>query len=378
MKTTLCTLALLAGTFSSAIPAWSADSDTKEEALYTEGTRAINDGRWQEAESLFASVVSQHGQRSEGALYWEAYALNKEGKQEEALRTCAQLRQTYPRGRWIDECGALEIEIRGKSDHPLPPQQEQNEELKLLALNSLMQQDPARALPIIQQILTSDKSDKLKTRALFVLAQDSSPQAQQIVDQSARNDHDPNLQRKAIQMLAISRGKQAAPTLAEVYRHTSNEQVKKSILQTYLVIGTPDPLIEAASHESNPDLVRTAVQTLGAMGGTAQLATLYHNTSNPQIKADILNGLIPSGPKGAEMLSTIASTEQESWRGGRTIHGALVGCDVPEESGHRHEESDRAGAVHRRRQSRPRRISPRRKGPCGEEGNRAATQHDAQ
>ena len=41
----------------------------------------------------------------------------------------------------VNECGALEIEIRGKSDDPLPPQAEQDEELKLLALNSLMQQD---------------------------------------------------------------------------------------------------------------------------------------------------------------------------------------------------------------------------------------------
>ena len=113
-------------------------------------------------------------------------------------RSAAELRHAYPQGNWVKECSALEIEIHGKSDDPLPPQAEQDEELKLLALNSLMQQDEARALPIIQQILNSDKSEKLKARALFVLAQDQSPQAQALLGQVASGERNPALQRKAI------------------------------------------------------------------------------------------------------------------------------------------------------------------------------------
>jgi hypothetical protein len=179
-----------------------------------------------------------------------------------------------------------------------------------LALNSLMQQDESRALPIIQQILTQDKSEKLKARALFVLAQDSSPQAQSLIGQVAKNDRDPELQRKAVEMLAVTHGKQAAPTLADIYRQTSNERVKRAVLQTYLIIGTPDPLVDAASHESNPELVRTAVQTLGAMGATSQLLTLYKSSNNNATKADIINAFVPSGQKGADALFTIAGSEQ--------------------------------------------------------------------
>ena len=117
------------------------------------------------------------------------------------------------------------IEIRGKSDvilcHLRP---EQDEELKLLALNSLMQQDESRALPVIQQILNSDKSEKLKARALFVLAQDQSPQAQALLGQVASGERNPALQRKAIEMLAISRGKQSAETLAGIYRQSYEQK----------------------------------------------------------------------------------------------------------------------------------------------------------
>jgi thioredoxin-like negative regulator of GroEL len=288
-----------------------AAAKSKEDALYSEGTRAVNDARWAQAQAIFTNIAQQHGARAEAALYWAAYAENKQGNATRALETCSQLRQAYPHGSWINECGALEIEIRGKSDDPLPPQAEQDEELKLLALNSLMQQDEARALPVIQQILNSDKSEKLKAHALFVLAQDQSPQAQALLGQVASGERNPALQRKAIEMLAVGRGKQSAETLAAIYRQSTNDEVKKAILQTYLIIGTPDPLVEAARHESNPELVRTAVHTLGAMGATSQLLALYHDTSSSETKADVINGLIPAGQKGAEALGNIAGSEQD-------------------------------------------------------------------
>jgi HEAT repeat protein len=288
-----------------------AAAQTKEETLYSDGTRAINDAHWAQAEQIFSNLASQHGARAEAALYWEAYAENKQGNAARALEICAELKHTYPQGNWAKECSALEIEIHGKSDDPMPPQAEQDEELKLLALNSLMQQDEARALPIIQQILNSDKSEKLKDRALFVLAQDQSPQAQALLGQVASGERNPALQRRAIQMLAVGRGKQAADTLANIYRQSKNDEVKNAILHTYLIIGTPDPLVEAARHESNPELVRTAVHTLGAMGATSQLLSLYHDTSSPEVKAEVIQGLIPAGQKGAEALGSIAGSEQD-------------------------------------------------------------------
>jgi thioredoxin-like negative regulator of GroEL len=284
---------------------------SQEDTLYSEGTRAINDGHWSQAESIFQNLASQHGARAEAALYWEAYAENKQGNAARALEICAELRHAYPQGKWVKECSALEIEIHGKSDDPVPPQAEQDEELKLLALNSLMQQDEAHAVPIIQQILNSDKSEKLKERALFVLGQDQSPQAQALLGQVASGERNPALQRKAIQMLAVTRGKQAAETLANIYRQSKDEEVKNTILHTYLVIGTPDPLVEAARHESDPQLVRTAVHTLGAMGATSQLLGLYHDSSNPEVRAEVINGLIPAGQKGADALGSIAGSEQD-------------------------------------------------------------------
>jgi HEAT repeat protein len=291
-------------------PVTSVSATDKDAALYYDVTRAINEGRWSDAIALFNKVVQQHGQRAEGALYWRAYAENKEGQPARAISTCAELRHIDSKSEWLDECGALEIEIRGHSAQPVQPQAEQDEDLKLLALNAIMQQDEARAIPAIQQILNGNGSDKLKERALFVLSQSNSKQAQDLIGQIARGQSNPALQVKAIHMLSI-RGKQSVELLGDIYRHSSNDAVKKAILQSYLVTGSPDKLVEAARNESDPQLVKTAMQSLGAMGATTQLQAFYNETKSSEAKEHIINSLIAAGPKGAAVLGTIAATEQD-------------------------------------------------------------------
>jgi HEAT repeat protein len=279
--------------------------------LYADGTRAVNEARWSDAAGLFDRVAQMHGEHAEGALYWKAYAENKEGQSANALNTCAELRKSFPRSRWLDECGALEIEIRGKSGHPVSPQAEPDENLKLLALNALMQQDQAEAVPILQKILVGNQSDELKSRALFVLAQNGSPQAEALVNQVAQGQSGPALQIRAIRMLAAAKGKSADDTLASIYEHSTDVKVKRVILQSYLITGDSSKLLIVARQETNPELVKAAIQTLGPMSAGQELLTLYRATSNPQTKADIINALIPSGHNGISPLSEIAQSEPD-------------------------------------------------------------------
>jgi hypothetical protein len=143
---------------------------TPEGRQYADGTRAINDGRWQDAEAIFAKVANGHGEHADGALYWEAYAENKQGHANHALETCTELGREFPGSSWIHECGALEIEIHARSGKPAEPKASDDDDLKLLALNSLMQKDETRALAQIQEILNSnDSSEKLRKEAFFIL-----------------------------------------------------------------------------------------------------------------------------------------------------------------------------------------------------------------
>ena len=69
-------------------PVASAAAADKDSTLYSEGTRAINEARWPDAAGLFNKVVQQQRPRAEGALYWKAYAENKEGQAARAINTC--------------------------------------------------------------------------------------------------------------------------------------------------------------------------------------------------------------------------------------------------------------------------------------------------
>jgi VWFA-related protein len=185
-----------------------------DDAAYSEGTRAIQESRWADAESVFDKVAQRHGDHTEGALYWKAYAENKLGKTESALKSCAALRQSYPKSRWADDCGALEIEIRSKSGQAVDPQSEKDESLKLLALNALMHQNATKALPQAQQILSSSDSEIAKEQVLFVLAQNGSKGALNLLAQVAHPGADSPadirsneaLQQRAQQMLAAMHG----------------------------------------------------------------------------------------------------------------------------------------------------------------------------
>jgi len=146
------------------------EASTPESRLYADGTRAINDGRWADAQAIFSKVANERGEHADGALYWRAYAENKMGQAKVALDTCAVLRRDFAASSWIHECGALAIEIHAQSGKPAAPKAGDDDDLKLLALNSLMQKNESQALGQIQEILnSSDSSEKLKKEALFIL-----------------------------------------------------------------------------------------------------------------------------------------------------------------------------------------------------------------
>ncbi|MGA2217668.1 MAG: hypothetical protein ABSG51_06260, partial [Terracidiphilus sp.] len=161
--------------FAGAMPAAEAEggaggTGSPENQMYADGTRAINDGRWADAQTIFSKIANEHSEHSDGALYWKAYAENKMGQTKLALATCTMLRSSYPGSSWIHECGALRIEIHAKSGQPAEPNAGDDDDLKLLALNALLQKDETRALGQIQEILnSSDSSDKLRKEALFIL-----------------------------------------------------------------------------------------------------------------------------------------------------------------------------------------------------------------
>jgi len=116
---------------------------------YERGQRALDSRNWDEALDRFTEAAGSGGSRADGAFYWKAYALAKLGRRDEALAAIAELRKSYASSRWLDDAKALELEVKQASGQKLSPEAENDEDLKLMALNGLVQSDPERALPLL-------------------------------------------------------------------------------------------------------------------------------------------------------------------------------------------------------------------------------------
>jgi len=285
-------------------------ASTREDELYKDGTDSINQGKWDAATSQFNQVAEFHGKRADSALYWKAYALNKSGHRQDALATIAELRKQYPRSTWLKDAGALEVELRQASGLPVNPQEQNDDETKLLALNSLMNSDPKFALPILKKFLASNNSSRLKEQALFVLAQSNSSDARQTLIEVARGQSNPELQKKAIVFLATQDSPQNAAALREIYHTSNNTEVRRDVLNAYVACGCRKELLAAAQEEHDPDLRREAIQRLGAAGGREELRQLYKSATSVDDKEAVIRGFIAEDD--VQGLSEAARTATEA------------------------------------------------------------------
>jgi tetratricopeptide (TPR) repeat protein len=266
-----------------------------ERELYDRGTEEIDDGKLQQAIDKFSQVIDGHGAHAEGALYWKAYAQNRLGQRPEALLTLETLRRTYPKSRWFDDAQALEVEVRQSSGQSVSPEAESNEDLKLMAINSLLGTDPELALPMLDKFLNGAQSLKLKERALFVLSQSGSPKAREIVVRIARGNRNPVLQMKAIQDLGLFGGKESHATLEEIYKSSHDMEVKRGILRSFMVSGERERVLEVAKSEQSAELRAEAVKQLGVMGARSELYQLYQNETSIDVKKNILQAMFVGG-----------------------------------------------------------------------------------
>src|SRR5215475_9832481 len=106
---------------------------------------AIYQQQWQKALDLYSQVVKAGRARVDEALYWQAVAQDKLGQDPQALKTIAQIKREYPRSQWIKDAGALEQEILQKQGKTPKIDQVSDCDLKLLAVNALMNSDADEA-----------------------------------------------------------------------------------------------------------------------------------------------------------------------------------------------------------------------------------------
>jgi tetratricopeptide (TPR) repeat protein len=297
--------------------------------LYRQGREALDGGDWDRAIEAFEQAMEADEARADAALYWIAYAQNKLGENAEALDTLRKLRESYPDSRWSRDANALAVEIRGASRGGRGSELDEDLELKLMALNSLMHADEEQAVPLLEEFMKGNHPTKLKERALFVLAQSGSSRAFEIVAVTARNDADPELQAKAIQYLGIHGGSQSLQLLSDLYASLDNREAKKKVLQGFMMADEQDRLLQVAREETDPELRGRAVHLLGTMEAEDELWELYENESSIEVKKKILHAL-SLGDSHGRLLAVARDRSQSEELRLQAVH-ALGVSDATEE-----------------------------------------------
>lgn len=281
----------------------------RAERDYERGTRALDKRQWDEAAQHFSEVVNLGGTKADGALYWKAYALAKLGRSSEALATLDTLAQAHARSRWLNDAKALRVEIGQAAGRPIAPEDTGDDDLKLIAINTLMRSDPERSVPLLEKLLVGRSSPKLRERALFVLSQSDSPKAREVVARVAKGESNPDLQMRAVQNLGAYGGKENLQLLSEIYSSSNEIGVKKQVLRSFMVSGQRDRLLAVAKSDPNVELRADAVRWLGNMGSSNQLSELYASEASPDVRESILRAMLASN--NTEKLIEIAKAEKD-------------------------------------------------------------------
>jgi hypothetical protein len=278
--------------------------------LYENGRDALDEDRYDRAESKFDQLAQLNGPQTDAALYWKAYAENRLGKRDTALASLAELKRRFPQSRWQKDASALELEVKQSAGQPVHPEAEKDEELRMLALRGILNSDPDRAIPLLgKRLESSSASPKEKSQALFVLAQSGSPEAREILGKIARGQSNPDLQRKAIQYLAMFGGAESRKTLAEVYASTSDPAIKRTLLRSYMISGDKEHLFEAAKNEKDDDVKREAIRQLGLVHAQNELQQLYRTDNSPAVRRELLQAFFLAGD--APKLLEVAQTDKD-------------------------------------------------------------------
>lgn len=280
---------------------------------FREGRDLIEDENWVRAAERFNGFVSDYpkDKNADAALYWLAFALKKQSKFREADQKLERLTREFSGSSWTDDARAMRIEIApqtGNSGVVADAITKDNEEIKIIALQSLFQGNSERASEYVNDILkpNSTAGRRLKETAVVLLAQHGGRAALPVLIDIARNGTDAKLRRTAIFWIGQSGDESAFDLLKELAGRAENEEVSKTALHAISQHGSARAgayLSEVARTAQSPKVRREAIFWLSQKAGESavdELMSIYGADQDIEVKKQVLFALSQIGGQRAE------------------------------------------------------------------------------
>jgi HEAT repeat protein len=341
------------------------------DSLYRQARQLLNRNRYAEAAARFKEFREKNpnSERVADALYFEAFALYRGGDINQLREARARLREQetrFPRAATKSDSKTLRVRIlqelaqRGDAeaaaqirvladsaakapavpDTPEPPRapraprppragdrsgadcdSDDDDNVKMTALNALMQMDSERAIPILKSVLAKRDSGSvcLRRRAVFLVSQKRAPEATAILLDAARHDPDLDVRLQAVQWLSQVRSDDATAALDSILRTSRDTELQEKALFALSQIKSEratSSLRAYAERSDVPVAVRErAIFWLGQQRSpenAAFLRALYAKLQNSELKEKCLFSLSQMKDQGNDRwLLELAANDRE-------------------------------------------------------------------
>ncbi|MEO5818051.1 MAG: HEAT repeat domain-containing protein [Gemmatimonadaceae bacterium] len=247
-------------------PAPWADADPAD-SLYRAGREAINREDYRRAATIF-SEIGRRFPKSEYAAdagYWRAFALYKAGRDadlQDALRAIESQQKSFPRAKTAGDASTLAVRINGElgkrgysgsaqkvaeaatgDDTPCTRNSRNDEdlEMRIAALNALLQMDAQSAVPIIKNVLSKRDgcSAALREKAVFLLSQKQTSETEALLIDVVRNDPNRSVREQAVFWLGQVRTDKAAAALEEIATSSRDMELREKAIFALNEQGSP-------------------------------------------------------------------------------------------------------------------------------------------
>jgi HEAT repeat protein len=270
---------------------------------FTQGRSQIDSRKWDQAAATFSRFVSDYSadRNVDAALYWLAYAYNKEGNYRLAETSLARLLSRFPNSNWADDAKALRVEVLSKLNPgtTVDVPEDGTDDLKIIALRALCENDKAGCSARISQVLRSNNSSRVKEAAIILLGRYGGNEAVPTLIQMSRGEPNEKLRMRAIRALGDTNDERALDVLREIAMGPTYEDESPTDSAIHALAGHDNPravpiLGEVATSGKNMRARTHAVELLARRRGdnvVDELLRLYDAVPEVGVKKYVLAAL---------------------------------------------------------------------------------------
>ena len=269
--------------------------------VFRDGRDLIESEKWQQAAEKFDAFINEFPKDRDvdAALYWYAYALQKQGKKDEAAAPLLRLIKNFPSSSWRREAEAMLV-VLGRGDAVQQALDRNNCEIKILALQSLFQANEDRAINFVSELLQTNAEATcpgIKAAAVSLLGSHGGARATPILLDIARGQGDLKLRLTAIRRLGEQKGDSIVDDLIKLYDADRSKEIRAQILRALSETENArarTKIIEIARSSDDVTMRQVAIRYLGEQNDSAsldELIRLYDADHTPEVRTQVMRAL---------------------------------------------------------------------------------------